>query len=352
VEPCAAVTDGSARRRLGKAAVVGGVMLPLLLALVRLSLALPAAEAMGQVHCAGTVSSRIGAGDAWSVGDAQVDPIAPRGAAVSPHMHEFFGSTAILALPHPELAGFADLVGTQTTCDITVDSAEYWIPLLTGNGAPVPLSRMEAYYMAWDGALTDPSAVTRTFPSDLRMIAGNMMAASATDMDTRHVFWDCGAFSTKPGSLYRFATPADADCATAQPVSGGKVLLTLAVTFPSCWDGKLNDHTVDGDTSDYTGNMMSPVVRHLAYRTAKGCPAGYPIKLMTLRENISWQYAGDGTDVTLSSGPGYTAHADFLNSWVPSGLSRMLTRCIDTSLSDAQTHVQYPAICGKPIHSP
>jgi hypothetical protein len=306
------------------------------------------ARAMGQVHCAGPRASVVGAGDARSVGDLQVDPIAPRGTPVSPHMHEFFGSTAILELAHPELASYTDLVSTPTSCDILADSALYWIPLLSRNGVPVPLSRMEAYYMAWDGSLTDTSGATRELPPDLRLIAGNMMATSAQDMDLKHVFWDCGANSTKPGSQYHFATPAAADCATA----GGQVVLTLAVTFPSCWDGMLNDHTVLGDTSDYTGNMMSTAVRHLAYRTSTGCPSAYPIKLMTLRENISWNYAGDGTDVTLSSGPGYTAHADFLNSWAPSGMTAMLSHCIDTSLTDAQTHTLYPGICGPPLTDP
>lgn len=309
----------------------------------------PDALAMGQVHCAGTQASTVGRSDARSVGNLQVDPIAPRGANPSPHMHEFFGSTAILGLAQPELAGPAELVGTATSCDILADSALYWVPLLTRNGVPVPLSRMEAYYMAWNGDLTDPTSATHALPADLRMIAGNMMAASPADMDTKHVFWDCGANSSKPGSQYHFPTPADADCSTAT----GTSLLTLAVTFPSCWDGVLNDHTVLGDTSDYTGNMMSTAVRHLAYRTSTGCPAAFPIKLMTLRENISWAYAGDGTDVTLSSGPGYTAHADFLNSWVQGGMTAMLTHCVDTSLTDAQTHTLYPGICGPPIpHDP
>jgi Domain of unknown function (DUF1996) len=304
---------------------------------VLVAAALPAnARAMGQVHCAGSQASLIGTGDARSVGDMQVDPIAERGTPASMHLHEFFGSTAILGLAHPELASYADLVSTPTSCDILADSALYWFPLLSKNGVPVPLSRMEAYYMAWDGGLTDTSGATRELPHDLRMIVGNMMAASSLGMDLRHVHWDCGANSTKPGSKYWFATPADADCATA----GGNVVLSLAVTFPGCWDGKLNDHTVLGDTSDYTGNMMSTAVRHLAYPTSTGCPSAFPIKLMTLRENISWACAGDGTDVTLSSGPGYTAHADFLNSWVPSGMTAMLSHCIDTPLTDAQTHTR------------
>lgn len=347
------VTDGSTRGRPEWAIVVGRRQRRLAalaaVAVLVVAAALPAnARAMGQVHCAGSQASLVGAGDARSVGDLQVDPIAERGTPVSMHMHQFSGSTAILGLAHPELASYTDLVGTPTSCDILADSALYWIPLLTQNGVAVPLSRMEAYYMAWDGALTDTSGATHELPPDLRMIAGNMMAASPSDMDLKHVFWNCGANSTKPGSLYHFATPADADCATA----GGRVFLTLAVTFPSCWDGTLNDHTALGDTSDYTGNMMSGAVGHLAYRTSTGCPPAFPIKLMTLRENISWNYTGDGSDVTLSSGPGYTAHADFLNSWVPAGLTAMLTHCIDTPLTDAQTHTLYPGICGPPLPDP
>jgi hypothetical protein len=334
------VVVGRRQRRLAALAVI---------AVLVAAAALPAhARAMGQVHCAGSRASLVGAGDARSVGDLQVDPIAERGTPVSMHMHQFSGSTSILGLAHPELASYTDLEGTPTSCDILADSALYWNPLLTRNGVAVPLSRMEAYYMAWDGALTDSSGATRKLPADLRMIAGNMMAASPMDMDLNHVFWDCGANSTKPGSLYHFATPAAADCATAS----GRVVLSLAVTFPSCWDGMMNDHSVLHDTSDYTGNMMSRAVGHLAYRTSTGCPSAFPIKLMTLRENISWNYAGDGTDVTLSSGPGYTAHADFLNSWVTSGITAMLSHCINTSLTDARTHTLYPGICGPPLTDP
>lgn len=211
---------------------------------------------------------------------------------------------------------------------------------------------MEAYYFAWNGELTDPAKTTRMLPSDLRTVAGNSIAASRYQMDRRHVYWDCGASSTKSAYDGHWATPAAADCATAQPIDGGKVLLTLAVTFPSCWDGILNDHTRMGDTADFNGNPMSGITQHLAYPTSSGCPPAYPRKLMTLRENISWKYAGDGTDVTLSSGPGYTAHGDLLNSWDSTALKSLLYHCIDTTLSDADTHTLYPAICGPPIPCP
>jgi hypothetical protein len=318
-----------------------------------LAAAFPApALGMGQVHCAGAQSSLLGKGQGGSVGNLQVDPIVARGVPVSSHMHQFFGSTGIMDLTAPEWASVPDLVGKPTTCDLPADTALYWIPLLTRYGTPLPLKRMEAYYFSWDGQLTDPSMTTQSFPDDLRMVAGNAMATSRRSMDLRHVYWDCGAFSTKSAFDGHWPTPVAANCATAAPILGGRVLLTLAIVFPSCWDGKLNDHTVSGSTVDFNGDPMAATVQHLAYPTAAGCPAGFPVKLMTLRENISWDYRGNGRNVRISSGPGYTAHADFLNSWTAPGLTDMLDDCVNTTMTEQEMHTLHPEICGPPIPCP
>src|SRR5436853_7703202 len=106
------VTDGSTRGRPERVVVVGRrqprlAAMAVVAALVA-AVALPAnARAMGQVHCAGPRASLVGASDARSVGDLQVDPVAERGTPVSMHMHEVFGSTGILGA-HPELASQAD----------------------------------------------------------------------------------------------------------------------------------------------------------------------------------------------------------------------------------------------------
>jgi hypothetical protein len=310
------------------------------------------AHSMGQIHCAGADSSKIGAGNGRSVGNLRIDPIAERGVARSKHMHQFYGSTEIIRMSAPQTASYADLIGTPTTCNLPADTALYSIPLLTRRGVPVPIRRMEAYYLAWNGQLIDPNMTTRAFPDDMRLVAGNAMATSRRAMDLRHVYWDCGAFSSKSSVDGRWPTPAAANCATALPRSGGRDLLTLAVLFPSCWDGLLNDHTRTGDSADFDGNPTAGTVRHLAYPTSLGCPAAFPIKLMTLRQNISWDYRGDGTDVRLSSGPGYTAHADFLNGWTDPGLTELLDHCVNTTLSEAEMHTLYPEICGPPIPCP
>ncbi|MEA2524575.1 MAG: hypothetical protein QOF73_1802 [Thermomicrobiales bacterium] len=320
---------------------------------VALAAAFPSnAGAMGQVHCAGAQASTSGTGQGRSVGNLRIDPIGERGVAKSRHMHQFFGSTAVMTMATPEVASYANLIGTPTSCDLPADSALYWIPLLTRAGVPVPLKRMEAYYLGPNGELTDPSMTTQAFPDDLRLVAGNAMATSRRSMDLKHVYWDCGAFSTKSAYDGHWATPAAANCATARPLPGGKVVLTLAVTFPSCWDGRLNDHTTTGDTADFNGNPMAATVQHLAYPTALGCPAAFPIKLVTLRQNVSWDYRGNGKNVWLSSGPGYTAHADFLNSWTDPGLSDIVRYCVNTTMTEEEMHALYPEICGPPIPCP
>jgi hypothetical protein len=312
----------------------------------------PAASGMGQVHCAGAQSSLIGTGNAHSVGNLRIDPIGERGIRPSRHVHQFYGSTEITRMARPQLATYADLIGTPTTCDLPADSALYWIPLLTQRGIPVPVKRMEAYYLAWNGDLTDPGLTTQSPPDDLRLVAGNAMATSRRSMDLEHVYWDCGAFSTKSAFDGHWATPAAANCATAQPIAGGRVLLTLAVVFPSCWDGLLNDHTRTGDTADFNGNPAAGTVQHLAYPTALGCPAAFPIRLMTLRQNVSWNYRGNGRDLRLSSGPGFTAHGDFLNGWTDPGLGDLLSHCVNTAMSEDEMHSLYPEICGPPIPCP
>lgn len=94
-------------------------------------------------------------------------------------------------------------------------------------------------------------------------------------MITERYDWSCGQFSniTRQSSI--------PDCSTA---TGNVIYLTVHYTFPSCWDGTLNNHTVTGDTADYT---PTGVTNHLAFYTKgnpKTCPPGLPIKLPSYRK--------------------------------------------------------------------
>jgi hypothetical protein len=48
--------------------------------------------------------------------------------------------------------------------------------------------------------------------------------------------------------------------------------------------------------------------------------------------NISWDYRGSGTDVRLSSGHPHTMHGNYWNTWVQSGLQKMIDVCINTTV--------------------
>lgn len=319
----------------------------------------PRAKAMGIVHCAGVNSAATSGFPFFAAGNYQIDPIVSRGAPMSMHMHQFFGFTGWNTQADPSRAGFTELVGKSTSCDIPGDSAAYWAPVLSykSNGQPVPIKRMEAYYRSWNSKLTDAKKETKTFPNDLRMVAGNAMAMTPADMDISKVAWSCGNLSTKAERTgHRYRTPEDAKCNEAGLVKPfGKIVLTVSVKFPTCWDGILNDHSIDGNTTDFSGDKMPMTVQHVKYTVKGACPAGYPHKLPQLTFVTSWDYKGNGKDIKLSSGmgsaagKGYTFHADFLQTWVPDELQRMVTTCINTNQTDAYVHKNNADICGRPV---
>ncbi|WP_374969246.1 DUF1996 domain-containing protein [Terrabacter sp. BE26] len=250
------------------------------------------------------------------VGIRQVDPIVARGSATSAHLHEFFGNKALLNLAEPHNATYDQLVGQATACTHPGDSAAYWAPGLLVNGKLAPAGRFVAYYRSFDHK---DIGAAQPFPADLRMV-------------TAKYSWSCNESST---IVRQLTIP---DCSTA---TGTTVRLTVHYTFPSCWDGKRGDHTTPGNTADFA---PSGVTNHLAFftKSASGtsCPAGYPIKLPELLENVSW---GDGTpgywagkQLRLTSdgpadAPGATSHADFLQSWEPAALTTMVAHCINVA---------------------
>lgn len=342
--------------------VLGGIIS--LFAVIGLSaISAQPASAMGIIHCAGPNASIYGTGINRDAGVRQIDPIVSRGSQMSMHEHQFFGFTEWDTLAQPYSANYQDLVGKKTSCDVPGDSAAYWAPTLRYTGpakALVKIQRQEAYYRSWDGKLTDPARATISFPADIRMVAGNPNAMSRKDWKPSVVAWSCGNLSTKAQRTgTNTSSPIEANCSTARnynnPNKNDRVFLTVAVKYPTCWDGQLNDHTVNGDTTDFNGGSGVSTVQHVAYRTSAGCPAGFPNKLPELTIVTSWDYRGTGKNIRLSSGmgmaagQGYTYHTDFWNTWVPETLSDMVSTCINTNETDQSVHVNHPEICGPPV---
>jgi uncharacterized protein DUF1996 len=80
----------------------------------------------------------------------------------------------------------------------------------------------------------------------------------------------------------------------------------VRIVFPGCWDGR---HL---DSADHSS--------HMAYsRLVRGkdrCPRSRPVPVPSLTMNVTFPIPrGTPGEVTLSSGPASSMHADFVNAW-------------------------------------
>ena len=133
------------------------------------------------------------------------------------------------------------------------------------------------------------------------MVAGNAHATTPSQNPDlgEEIYWGCSDNSVggKPT-----APPA---CASG--------IVSLHVGFPNCWDGVLT-HVDD------TAHLRHPV----GYR----CPAGFSHALPRLILRTEYP-VGHGGRITLSSGPTFTAHGDFWNTWDQEKLAALVDRCLN-----------------------
>ena len=219
---------------------------------------------------------------------AAVDPIVMPGMVGMSHVHDFFGNSGT-----DENSTSASLSSSgRSSCTATQDRTGYWAPMLSLNGAPVSPVRMRVYYRA---GTKNPSTI-KTLPAGLMMVAGNSKATS--QQSTSVVSWGCGLAST--------GTAAVPTCTAAT--------LVLHVYFPDCWNGR------DLDSADHKS--------HMAYTHNGACPAGYPVPLPKVTEDVQYPIRG-GSGVKYDfSGTALTAHADFMNGWNQSTLTALVKKCL------------------------
>lgn len=270
------------------------------------------------------------------VGRGAFDPIVHHNLPPQAHDHTFFANKKLLTMAAPNNASYSDLVGAGTTCQNTDDTAAYWIPTLIykATGKPVPVNAFIAYYRSFDHKTT---GVADPIPADLRMIAGN--GNSTVPQDKKLVNWTCNQNSSRRGP---YVSPQEARCDLAT----GTVRLTAHIDFPSCWDGKMNNHAVTGNTADFSATHPG-ITQHLAFVKNGACPAGFPIKLAEIRIAVNWDYTGNGSDIRLTSDPAncttncnWTMHSDFWNTWVQTGgrfggMVGMVKQCVNAKTGSA-----------------
>lgn len=231
------------------------------------------------------------------------DPIMFPGMTGMSHLHDFFGNNSTNAS-----STYASMTHASTTCRVADDTAGYWAPALFRNGVKIAPAgswagtkvREQIYYR--NNNLAAGTKV-QAFPPNLRMVAGNSHATSVAGnpMLGHEIYWGCSDNSTsgKP---------------TAPPTSCSTGIISLHVGFPNCWNGKL------------TGTNDTP---NMAYPKSGHCPSMFPIALPRVIERFEYPVGTSTGTITLASGPSYTAHADFWNTWHQARLETLVTNCLN-----------------------
>jgi hypothetical protein len=228
------------------------------------------------------------------------DPIVHPGHPGAAHLHDYSAArtTGHSSTPDSLRAG-------GSTCDTAGDTSAYWIPALFEDGERVlpTATRMNSlFYYRRKGA---PDGTTvQPFPDGLKMIIGNASATSPVENPQlgTDIIFKCG-----PGSTEDLPAP---------PSRCDSGVMVMSLRFPNCWDG------VNLDSADHRS--------HMAYPMGSRCPASHPVVLPRLESFFRYDVGtGPIGEISLSSGPYYTAHQDFFNAWVPSSLQTLLANCIN-----------------------
>lgn len=247
------------------------------------------------------------------------DPIVFPGQPGATHLHDFFCTA-------PDAnSTYASIANGPTKCPN--DTGSYWAPALYRKGVKIdPIEpsgeyvREQIYYRG-----DNVYATTITpFPADFRLIAGNSHAMSVADnpMLGHEIYWGCSdnSESGKPTA----------------PINCASGIISLHYGFPNCWDG-VQTHTND--------------TPHVVYPSSGKCPATNPIPLPRLILRFEYPVGTDSSGITLASGPTYTAHADFWNTWNQPTLEYLVDNCLNKG-TDCGTNPTIPSSLSSPTASP
>ena len=219
---------------------------------------------------------------------ASDDPIVFPNQPGAAHRHDFYGNRSVRAS-----STLRSLRRAKTTCDPKSDRAAYWFPTLYLNGKAVKPRRATFYYVT---SHEDPTKV-RSLPQGLRIIAGD--AKARRPLSPIVAEWACLGAGVD-------SNPTMVTCPDGSD-------LELHLRFPDCWNGR------DLDSRDHKS--------HMAYSRADNCPKSHPVPVAELKFKLRYPIAG-GKGVRLSSGPGYTAHGDFINTWDQDELASRVRNCL------------------------
>lgn len=234
---------------------------------------------------------------------AKDDPIVfPRGPGAA-HSHDFFGARNTSAFSTNESIRKAPTSCVRySSAKPDMDRSAYWAPTLYVNGEAVNPTKVGAYYSTG----ICHQKMIKSFPSNLRVIAGQAGGGPQEVNGERVWFYMCRGGTLQPGSASRAPLCADQS-------------LELVMRFPDCWDGKRLD------SSDHQSHMAYS--RRKSSAPVRTCPSTHPSLVPALQMSIKYPTQG-GASVRLASGGINSAHADFMNGWDKERFSALVINCL------------------------
>jgi Domain of unknown function (DUF1996) len=195
-----------------------------------------------------------------------------------------------------------------------LNASAYWVPALYDTlTMEVILPRFGQFYYK-SGYGVDIKA-TQPIPSGLVILAGNMHGTPGNP--SKAGSWSCG--QTYESYVIPLCSP-------------GREYLELAVSFPSCWNGR------DLDSPDHQSHMAYPLFNGLTQESV--CPPSHPVlipkidllfdfDLTPTSRPDRWRLVSDH----YSGGPGgASAHADYMLGWDDATMRTLVTQCLNKGL--------------------
>jgi hypothetical protein len=239
----------------------------------------------------------------------QDDPIVFPGLQGASHKHDFYGNVTT-----KYNSTYSSMVAGGTTCGTPGDTSGYWSPRPKRNGVQVQpvasyngVSLRQEFYYRRDNY--EASAVVEPFPAGFKMILGYAHATSTADAQAHGAKWG--------SEIYFGCSDNSPDVKSVTPINCSTGIISLHFQFPDCWDGVI----VGGDEIA-TG--------HVKYPSGGACPAGFSRHLPRMFERYEWAVGPTTGALSFSSGPYYTAHSDFFNTWQQDVLIRLVRDCLNS----------------------
>ncbi len=220
------------------------------------------------------------------------------------HSHDFLGSTDTNAASTD-----GSMRGAPTTCGLKTDTAGYWVPTLSNDGAVIhpvdkqpglngATSSQNIYYRNPIGLSVQP------IPAGLRMVSGNSKATGVADNPHlgHDIWWGCSDNSISAKLV-------------APPASCPEGIITVHIHFPDCWNG------ISLDSPDHQS--------HVAWSSSGRCPATHPVHIAEVTIRLEWVVGPTTGAISLASGPTYTIHGDFWNTWDQAALDNLTATCVN-----------------------